>query len=209
VADLDLALTATPQIAGVGELALYRQPWIGTYLHQPPWADVFDWVAAHDLWIMIHPRHDQIADFEAIVAAHPDTKVLMHTAWNPEDIPHLLANLAFTLDLATLISVPMAGGGVDVLMAEPATREDFVRRFDAERDAILEESFQRWLPTVLAAPDRVMWGTDVHASWHFEPEVYDRLMDFARRWIAMLPSELRDPYAYANADRLIGAAPRF
>jgi hypothetical protein len=94
-------------------------------------------------------------------------------------------------------------------MAKPATREDFVRRFDAERDAILEESFQRWLPTVLAAPDRVMWGTDVHASWHFEPEVYDRLMDFARRWIAMLPSELRDPYAYANADRLIGAAPRF
>jgi hypothetical protein len=212
VTELDRALATTPQIRGVGELALYRQPWIGKLFGEPPWASVFDWVAANNLWIMVHPRQNQMADFEAIVSAHPNTKVLLHTAWNPVEIPGLLErypNLYFTLDLASLISVPMSAGIVDVLLAGDGSAADFIRRYDAERDAILQESYQRWYPTIAAAPERVMWGTDVHMDWHFQPAVYDRLMDFTRRWIALLPADLRDDFAYRNAERALGPGVRF
>jgi len=213
VTELDRALARTPQIRGVGELALYRPPWQANHLSDPPWASLFQWAAQKNMWLMIHPRSDQIDELETILAAYPNTKVLVHTAWNASDMPRLLqtyANIYFTIDAATLISVEQPSGSVDVLMS-PVTggKDEFIQRYDVERDAILLDSYQRWSPTMLAAPDRVMWGTDTFAAWHYDPAVYDRIMDFARRWTAMLPAELREAYAYRNAERLLGSGPQF
>ncbi len=69
-------------------------------------------------------------------------------------------------------------------------------------DTILENSYDRWIKTVEAAPDRVLWGTDVSSEWHFDRDVYKTLVEFSQEFVEMLPKEYRDGYMSENAKRL-------
>ena len=45
----------------------------------------------------------------------------------------------------------------------------------------------------------MVWGTDVVADWHVDPDVYSRLLSFSEVVRDALPTEHRDPFAYENA----------
>jgi hypothetical protein len=79
----------------------------------------------------------------------------------------------------------------------------------ADPQSLAEQKASDWLPVLQAAPDRVMWGTDVAFGWHLDEDVYGMLVDFSRRFVEQLPAELRDGYARLNAERLLGAGVSF
>ena len=57
---------------------------------------------------------------------------------------------------------------------------------------------------MIAYPDRLMFGTDFLAGWHFEDAGSDVIIDFARRFIGLLPEELQEDFAYKNGKNAFG-----
>jgi hypothetical protein len=114
-------------------------------------------------------------------------------------------NIYYTLDTATLLLLwPDDGSMPTNLMYSPAGRDGFMVLFDANREHLLEEGLRLWLPTIEAAPERVLWGTDVSEPWHIEPDIYQRLIAFSRDFIARLPEQYRQGYEQGNAVSLFG-----
>lgn len=60
-----------------------------------------------------------------------------------------------------------------------------------------------WRTLFLKYPDRVLIGTDTHATGRWES--YGSLIDDHRRWLAQLPPEIAKKIAYKNAVALFGS----
>lgn len=187
---------------GLGEVTFYSGAEQGLRFTDDPIPEYFEMSAAEDLVLMLHPTEEQAADVGPMLSAFPDARLLLHgfeLAGMGDTLPTLLAeheNLYWTHDTAT-----MTGG----LMVRSNGQADFVDRFEANRDRYLDRAAQVLPPLLEAAPDRVMWGTDVVADWHVDPDVYGRLVAFSEDVIDSLPDEHRDPYAYENAVALFDA----
>lgn len=188
---------------GIGEVGLYQPPWRGTSIADDPWPEVFRFAAERDLFLMLHLVEGEAGPLDRMLSRFPDTKVLLHGTELRDRLPELLRehdDLSFTLDTASLLVEPGAGplqvtaGGVEV----------FVESFDEGWRESLAWALDEWLPVVQAAPDRVMWGSDVAVAWQSELAVYARLVAFSRAFIDRLPRPLRFPYAAANARHLLG-----
>lgn len=191
-------------LRGVGEIGLYRSPWIGTSMSTSPLPDVFRWVDDRDLWIMVHPRIDQLAEARATLGAYPNVKFVMHGIEHTAQWAGVLAqypNLVLSIDAAGIISQT----GQQSLLFSAGSAAAFIAAYDANRDALLQGALQRWTPVIAAAPARVVWGTDVAMGWHTDPQVYRRVIEFSRLFIERLPAEQREPFARGNALRLFGA----
>lgn len=210
-----LASEHAPLFSGFGESAFYRDPWRSHLLSEEPWPGVLELAAREELVVMVHVRGDQSGDLERALAEHPDTTLLVHGPELLPDLPRLLAehdNLLFTLDASTYLREP-AEPGVErprtPLMFPPvegdaAARSWFLETHDRELDRMMEDAVREWTPVVAAAPDRVFWGTDVAFAWHTDDAVYGRILDFSRDFIAALPAETRDAYAFDNARQRFG-----
>lgn len=196
---------------GIGEIALYRDPWRTTSLQSSPWPDIFSFARDNDLWVMFHVRPGQGAELRQVLEAWPDVRIVMHGSELLPEWPTLVRdfpNLHLTIDAIVLIRPvgdPSAGG----LMSGSANAAAFNAAFDAQHDSMLALALERWLPVIDAAPDRVMWGTDTYATWHLDPDAFRRIVDFSRRFIAALPPEQQEPFAYGNARRHFGPARSF
>ena len=68
----------------------------------------------------------------------------------------------------------------------------------------MEASLQGMVPRIGKHPTRVMWGSDRNEPWMFEPLASDLIMEISRLVIARLPDGLSEPYAYVNAQRVLG-----
>lgn len=195
---------------GFGEIALYRPPFQSTRLTDEPWSAVFDAIARHDLWLMLHLRDaEQLPELETMLARYPRTKVLLHGPELRTELPELLThypNLAYTLDTATLLERPIPNSNRTLMYPASGLGDHFVSTFDEGYQAMLVQAIERWTPVLRAAPDRVLWGTDVSADWHLHPEVYRRLVQFTSDFSDALPPELQAPFAYQNALNLLTGA---
>jgi predicted TIM-barrel fold metal-dependent hydrolase len=192
--------------AGIGEIALYRDPWRTTSLQSSPWPDIFAFARDNDLWVMFHVRPGQENEVRQVLEEWPDVRIVMHGSELLPQWPALLQefpNLHITIDAIALIRPvgdPSAGG----LMSNSGSAAQFNAAFDAQHESMLALALERWLPVIAAAPDKVMWGTDTYATWHLDPDAFRRIVDFSRRFITALPVDQQQPFAYGNARRLFG-----
>lgn len=185
---------------GEGEVTFYSGRERGMTLTEEPFPQYFRLAAETDLVLMLHPTAEQAGDLGPMLSEYPGADLLLHghELLSEGSLPDLLGeheNLHWTYDTATML------GG---LMVTASGKSDFLERVEARRDRFLGRVTRR-LPRLLeAAPDRVMWGTDVVADWHVDPEVYGELMSFSEDVLAGLPAAHRDAFAYENAVGLFG-----
>jgi len=201
------------QFKGYGEMAFYRPPFQQTHADGPEFDSVFVFAAERNLIVMIHIRGEQVDELRRALDAHPDTTILLHGPEREvyEALPDMLRtypNLYYTLDTATLASRPGTIGYLDILMFSEGGKQTLLDGL-ADPQAMAEQKAELWLPVIQAAPDRVMWGTDVAFDWHVDEDAYGALVDLSRRFIEQLPAELRDGYARGNAEQLLGEGVTF
>lgn len=186
---------------GVGEIGFYQGPLVGTSLSQDPWPAIFEYAAKENLILMFHPTEKEANDLEKMLSQYPNTKVILHgfESLNTGRVGKWLRsykNFHFTYDVATML---------DGYLYRVQNATDFIAWYEANKKQYIASVRGRLLPLLEAAPDRVMWGTDVVASWHTESEVYSRLMEFSKELVDSLPLQYRDNYAHTNAQRIFGS----
>ncbi len=218
VENLDVILQSDSEAVfrGIGEFAFYRTPLAGTSLTSQPWPDIFTWAADHNLIIMIHLNQNQGAELDTMLDAYPNTTVLLHgiELATSGDLPTLLSehsNLYFSLDTANMIRenntpamFPDFEGDEDPVAAK-VRAADFIELYDANNATMVEDSVNTFAATIAAAPERVLWGTDVAYPWHMRSGVYQRLIDFSNDFadVAITETEQAD-YFTNNAYELLG-----
>ena len=186
---------------GIGEVTFYAGREQGKALTDDPFPEYFQLAAEEDLVLMLHPTEQQADGLGPMLEQYPEATLLLHGHELLGTGDHLRAllrehdNLYWTYDTATML------GGLTV---RAAGKSDFIDRFEADRDRYRRRVTQRLPPLLEAAPDRVMWGTDIVADWHVDPDVYSRLLAFSEDVRDALPTEHRDPFAYENAVTLFG-----
>lgn len=186
---------------GIGEIPFYVGQLKGTSLTQDPWPSIFEYAARENLILMFHLTGKEANDLEKMLARYPNTKVILH-GFESLDTGlvgkwlRAYKSLYWTYDLATMF---------DGYLYRVQNGTDFIKWYESNKKRYLTSVRSRLLPLLEAAPDRVMWGTDVVAVWHTEPEVYNRLMEFSKELVDSLPPQYRDKYAQGNAQRLFGS----
>lgn len=192
--------------SGVGEFALYRDELKGTDLTKEPWPTLYDFVADKNMLIMIHNDLESWPVLESVMQKYPKTKFLIHgIEKDGAQLAELLKkhdNLYFTLDTATLLKFP--GFGQHLMYPDgEGSASRFKKEYAEHKDALMSEAKSNWSKAIIAAPDRVMWGTDVSFDWHVEPEVYALLMEFSEEFANSLPENMRNKFKYQNAVNII------
>lgn len=204
---------ATPY-RGVGEVTFYLQDALAYSLMSGPAAASFDALfrsmEQRGMVLYTHMRHDQEADFTAMLRAHPALKVVAHGYPGPDGaggqpmagsaaavaaMLRAYPNFYYSLDVMNLL----AGGKIAMSSASA-----FLAGYDQGRQPALDWAWTTWRDVIAAFPDRIFWGTDVD-TWKYDAEVHRRFIDFSRAFIAGLPAGVQRGYAYANAARVMGA----
>lgn len=187
--------------AGIGEIVFYGGPMQGSSITADPWPELFQFAADVEVPLMVHPTRAQADGLDAMLSEYPGATVMAHGGeFNlaPETLVPLLRdheNLYWTVD---------AGSMLNGLVLTASDAAEFASRYDQR-----EEEFDRLVREVLpplmdAAPDRVMWGTDLATDWNTEPAVYSRVLDWTETALESLDPDQRDRYAYENATNLFG-----
>jgi predicted TIM-barrel fold metal-dependent hydrolase len=199
---------------GFGEFAFYQGPdpaynLAGADLTDQSWTTLFQFAGEHDLFVMLHPTPREVPALETAAVRYPNTRFLIHGFdLGADGYAALLKkypNVFYTLDTATLLKDAARGGQKHLMYPRgQGNAAEFASAYDRDKEYFLQQAESVWAPVVLAAPDKVMWGTDISFNWHAEPEVYDRLVDFSKTFVATLPAEVQKKYAYQNAVRLFG-----
>ncbi len=190
---------------GIGEFSFYVEPLKGTSLTEDPWPEIFEYAGKENLFLMLHPTQKEANDIEKMLAEYPNTKVILHgyeslNSGKVEKWLRTYKNLYWTYDLATMF---------DGYFYRVENAEDFIRWYEANKGIYLISVNKRLLPLLEAAPDRVMWGTDIVAEWHVEPEVYNKLIEFSRELIDSLPPQYQTNFAHDNAQRIFNSGIMF
>ncbi len=195
---------------GFGEIAFYTDHFSSLGPGGPEMDDVYPMVAQSDGVIMIHPRTGQTADeYASVIRDNPGIKFLFHGTngrydKEGEGIPILgllndydFDNVYYSLDTASILGSPQYPG---TLQMDPESTEKFVEIMNSLGVQDLARlAFEEYGQIILDHPDKTLWGTDVINSWHFEDAAIDMLVDFSRRFIAMLPPEIQEKFAFSNA----------
>lgn len=199
---------------GVGELGFYVAEMQTVTFNSPPVQTVFRLVNEIKGIVMIHPsdpfagaRQMEVAEIEPSIQKYTDAIFLFHGGPNSFDlISPLMAkypNVYFTMDTNIWL---MGGPWYRLMEPEGAGTGNSLQFFELFNqvgpERLLELSLPRFLSRIRRHPDRIMWGTDRGAAWHFEEAVTDVIIDMSRRGIARLPPDLQEKYAFRNAHRV-------
>jgi hypothetical protein len=181
----------------------------GADLSNQSWSSLFQFAGEHGLFVMLHPTPREVPALEAAAARYPNTRFLIHGfdlgAAGYTSLLKKYPNIFYTLDTATLLKDAAPGGQKHLMYPRgEGSAAEFASAYDRDKAYFLEQAEREWAPVVLAAPDRVMWGTDVSFDWHADPQVYNRLIDFSEAFIATLPAEVQGQYGSENAVKLFG-----
>ena len=194
---------------GFGEIAFYTDHFSSLGPVGPEMDDVYPIVAQSNGVIMIHPRTGQTAEeYATVIRENPEIKFLFHGTNSRYDkegegtaILGLLNdydfdNVYYSLDTASILDSPQYPG---TLQMDPESTDDFVELMNfLGVQNLARLAFQEYGQIIIDHPDRTLWGTDVINSWHFEDAAIDMLVDFSRRFIAMLPEEIQQKFAFSN-----------
>ncbi len=199
-------------LQGVGELVLYQPEMQSVTFDSPVMQTVFQVVNEKKGIVMVQlstasqgPRPTELAEIEPSIRRYPDAIFLFH---GNDEVFNLVVqlmskypNVYFTMDATH----NLCGGLLYPLQAEKANAEGFLTEGNRIGfNKLLEEGFAKVAPRLLQYPDRIMWGTDLSAYWHFEDSVTDVVISLSRQLIGRLPADLQEKYAYQNAQRVFG-----
>jgi len=205
-------------LQGVGEIALYWAPLQSVTFDSPLMQTVFQVVNELKGIVMIHPsnirrgRPTELAEVEPSIRKYPDAIFLFH---GNSEVFNLVAqlmskypNVYFTMDatcwytslMADSLLYPEGGDNPGHGNAESFLAD--VNRIGSDR--LVEVGLQRVTPRLQQYPDRILWGTDLNDSWHFEEPVTDMVIKISRQLIGRLPADIQEKYAYQNAQRVFG-----
>lgn len=168
------------------------------------------WTLAADLDIpvMYHPQEFQEGTVEPALANNPETTFLLHgyqmmgygqeRAGLGPTLPRLLEeydNLYWQVDVGSMLS------GTLVRFQESS---QFLDWYASNGDQYIS-LYQNVLSMLLdAAPNRIVWGTDIAQPWNLESEVFSKLMSFTEQLLEGIPAEHHAAYKYQNALDLFG-----
>jgi predicted TIM-barrel fold metal-dependent hydrolase len=204
---------------GVGEIGLYMPVIQSVTFDSPVMQTVFQVVNEKKGIVQIHPSHTvgrgrptELAEVEPSIRKYPDAIFLFHG--QPEcfnvvvQLMSKYPNVYFTLD-ATHGYTAMKSNSFLYPDGVPASGNATAERFLADvnrigSDRLVDEGLKNWTPLLRQYPDRIMWGTDLNDSWHFEEPVTDVVISLSRQFIGRLPADIQEKYAYQNAQRVFG-----
>ncbi len=162
---------------------------------------------------MFHPVATKIDDVEKIVEAYPDTVFLIHMfredlAKSTSKLIKIMQehdNIYFSMDAAHIIH----DNNMDIIYDYDSPNKQssinkLVSTFDSKEKIMTKSAIQAYKPLVDAAPDKVMWGTEIGPEYAFDPKVFDRAVKISRFVIAGFDEEDREAVGYRNALRVFG-----
>src|SRR3989344_4239621 len=209
-------LAASENIAGKGFIRGFgeveTQEWNAMH-NDPKIIQLIDMAQNNDINFMFHPVAAKIDDVEKIVEAYPDTVFLIHMY--REDLDKSTSklikilqehdNLYFSMDAAHIIH----NNNMDIIYDYDSPNKQssinkLVSTFDSKEKTMTISAIQAYKPLVDAAPDKVMWGTEIGPEYAFDPKVFDRAVKISRFVIAGFDEEDREAIGYKNALRVFG-----
>ncbi len=180
--------------------------------------DVYPLVAESGGVIMAHPSKDQKAeDWAEVMTRYPEITFLFHGLNDshgdgPDERAAILelletyegGNMFYSIDAGPLMHAPEIdnGGSIGMNSENGDVLTALVDGYG--RQKLAEHVYSEYSKEVIAYPDRLMFGTDFLAGWHFEDAGSDVIIDFARRFIGLLPEELQEDFAYKNGQKAFG-----
>jgi len=167
----------------------------------------------NNIHFMFHPVASKTDDVENILKMYPDTTFLIHlyrsdlskekTEWI-----RLLKeydNFYFSMDAAHIIHV----NGNDIIYDydtgnDATSKQKLFATLNQEEDDIIRSAISTYKPLVDAAPEKIMWGTEMGPEYSFGSEVFDRAVKISRFVLAGFDKEHQEAVAYKNALRVFG-----
>ena len=208
-------LEASEKIAGDGFIRgfgeIETQEWSVRH-NDPKIIELIELAKANDINFMFHPVASKIDDVKKIIEAYPDTTFLMHMyredlEKSKDKIIKLLKehdNLFFSMDAAHIVHI----SGDVIYEFDSSNKESSIEKFasyyDSKEKTMISNAISAYKPLVDAAPDKVMWGTEIGPEYAFDPEVFDRAVKASRFVIAGFDEEDWEAVAYKNALRVFG-----
>jgi len=199
-------------IRGFGEVE--TQEWTARH-NDPKVIQLINLARNNDINFMFHPVATKMDDVQKIIEAYPDTTFLIHMYREDLDksksqlikILQEHDNLYFSIDAAHILFVDSLGGDL-VYVYDSANKQSsidkFVSTFDSKEKAMTADAIKAYKPLVDAAPDKVMWGTEIGPEYAFDPQVFDRAVKISRFVIAGFDKEHQEAVGYKNALRVFG-----
>lgn len=198
--------SAGPAFWGIGEWKPQQEP-------APPadgdrYTPLWGLAADLDIPVMFHPQNAQEGTVEPALAGHPETTFVLHghqmlgygkdgPGFGPT-VPRLLEeydNLYWQMDVGVMLSGRLL---------RYSRAAELVNWYESEGDGVVE-IYRGILPELLAAaPERVLWGTDIARSWNLEADAFSILIDFTERVLEAVPTRHHAPYKRENARQLFG-----
>ena len=158
------------------------------------------------------PRPEDPAELEEGIRTYPNITFLFHgdELYLEQYILPLMSkypNVHVTFDVAHMVTGdPWKHRPQRIVppLDSPDAASQFLANVDRIGiDKIVEQSFGDTGAWFQQHPDRIHWGTDRFA-WKWEKPVSDLYIELGRRFIARLPAEVQEAYAYKNALRVFG-----
>lgn len=205
-------------LQGVGEFCLYDPGLQSVTFDSPVMQTLFQVVNEVKGIVMIHPsnverggRPTELSEIEPSVRKYPDAIFLFHGKSVSNLVIQLMdkyPNVYFTMDVLNWVFTGKNVVNYNLLNPHGSAAET-AERFLADvnrigSDRLVEDSLTEMLPILQKYPDRIMWGTDLSASWHFEDSVTDTVIEITSKFIGKLPADIQEKYAYQNAQRVFG-----
>ncbi|MDP3640092.1 MAG: amidohydrolase family protein [Nanoarchaeota archaeon] len=197
-------------IRGFGEVE--TQEWSARH-NDPKVLQLVTLAQRNNLHFMFHPVAGKMDDVEKIIEAYPDTTFLMHLfredlAQSTDKLITLLKehdNLYYSMDAAHIIH----DNNMDLIYDYDSPNQQssiakLVSAYDSKEKIMTQSAIQAYKPLVDAAPDKVMWGTEIGPEYAFDPQVFDRAIKISRFVIAGFDEKDREAVGYKNALRVFG-----
>ena len=193
---------------GIGELKFFDQ----TSPDSPKVHPYYQLAEKHGLIVMIHPFDDQKDATIKDIRQYPKVTFLLHgidsEGSRPGDsgednvgwVLNLLRtyhNVYYSVDDAPIWQIQPRGEKIDRDTAIGHLRSDF--------NTELDRLTRRWKTGIESFPDRILSGTDRWYDWHYDREASALIVEFKRAFIGRLSPEVREQYAYKNAEKLLAS----
>jgi len=180
--------------------------------------DVYSVVSETCGVVMSHTSESQTAkDWTAVMSQYPEITFLFHGLKDfhgsgPDERAAILElldtyegdNLFYAIDAGPLMHTLEIDNGGSIGMDSESGEALTLLVDGVGRQKLAEHVYSEYSKEVLDHPDRLMFGTDFLSGWHFEDAGNDVIIDFARRFIGLLPEEIQEDFAYKNGQRVFG-----
>lgn len=191
---------------GIGEWKPQNEPF--PPINGEQFTPLWELSADLDIPVMFHPKASQEGTVEPALKAHPDASFILHghqmMGYGQEKpglgptLPRLLReydNLYWQMDVGVMLS------GRLLRMRSASTFADW---YESNAEQVIS-LYQNILPKLLdAAPERVLWGTDIARHWNLEDNVFSLLIEFTEGVLEAVPEKHHASYKHENARKLFG-----